>query len=563
MGRIGRFTRDATSFFRPADKDRIEATEHRCRSLFAGGLMSLPPAARNGLDMPVSLEDPSAGGDDTAPSVEVPPPRLRWMHTLYLVPLLVLWLGVTSWHALKPLPPGTHVESPWTVVAPSDVSFLADITAADAYGRPVLTQTIFDEALRIVSQARELVVLDYHLFGDLQGSESNLRPLATQLGDALLARKSAVPQLTVLLITDPINAYGHASSAELAKLQDHGINVVKANLDPMRDANVMYSALWRLGVRWWAGTTGDGWLPDPTGSGETPVTFGAWARLLNFKADQRRVLIADDGQGRLLGLVGSADPHEASSQHSNAALRVGGAALTPLLESELAIAHLSGWHGSLPQLQQPPAATASSAASGPLRVRVLTEGAIGATLLARVKHAAPSDSIDIATLYLADQELIVALAEAAHRGVKVRLILDPGKDGFGEARTGLPNQPAASALVSQGDGNIHVRWYRTHGEQFHTRLAMIHSPRNEWLLLGSADLTRHALSDHHLEADVAVEMTDSAPLAAQTDTYFDTLWNNRGSPGTEYTADFALYADPAPSHYWLYRFMEGSGWAPF
>jgi phosphatidylserine/phosphatidylglycerophosphate/cardiolipin synthase-like enzyme len=304
-------------------------------------------------------------------------------------------------------------------------------------------------------------------------------------------------------------------------------------------------------------------MPDPTGSGGKDLSFGAWAQLLNFKADQRRVLIGDDGQGALVGLVGSADPHEASSQHSNAALRLGGAAIDPLLQSELAIARLSGWHGSLPQLTPAAGSQANKGAVERLRVQVLTEGAIGAALLSRVKHATPDDTIDIATLYLADQELIVALLEAAHRGVTVRLILDPGKDGFGEVRTGLPNQPAASALVSQGDGNIHVRWYRTHGEQFHTRVAMIHSERHQWLLVGSADLTRHALADYHLEADVAVDMPASEQLAEQTRDYFDTLWNNRATPGTEYTADFALYADPAPSHYWLYRFMEGTGWAPF
>jgi hypothetical protein len=92
---------------------------------------------------------------------------------------------------------------------------------------------------------------------------------------------------------------------------------------------------------------------------------------------------------------------------------------------------------------------------------------------------------------------------------------------------------------------------------------MVHSAGHQWLLVGSADLTRHALSDYDLEADVAVDMAGSSPLAVQTREYFDTLWSNRAAAGIEYTADFALYADPAQSHYWLYRFLEATGWAEY
>jgi hypothetical protein len=248
------------------------------------------------------------------------------------------------------------------------------------------------------------------------------------------------------------------------------------------------------------------------------------------------------------------------------ALRLNGAVLAPLLASEVTIARFSGWKGSLPQL--PATApegdlTRTSVDADPVRVKVLTEGAIGTAFLAQVNAAGPGDTIDIATLYLADRDVVVALLQAARRGAMVRIILDPGKDGFGQARSGLPNQSVASELVSASDGTVHVRWYRTHGEQFHTRLAMVQRPRHQWLLVGSSDLTRHALKDYHLEADVAVDMAGDAPLAAQTRQYFDTLWNNRAGAGIEYTADFAVYADPAQSHYWLYRLLEGTGWARF
>ncbi len=165
--------------------------------------------------------------------------------------------------------------------------------------------------------------------------------------------------------------------------------------------------------------------------------------------------------------------------------------------------------------------------------------------------------------HVADRDVVEALLAASRRGVNVRLILDPNKDAYGHTTSGLPNQPAASELVSESDGAIHVRWYRTHGEQFHSKLVMVYGPQRLWLTLGSASLTRRNLSDYNLEANLAVEVVRGSPLAIQTLEYFDTLWSNRASLGIEYTADFAAYADPAQGRYWFYRFLEGTGMADF
>jgi phosphatidylserine/phosphatidylglycerophosphate/cardiolipin synthase-like enzyme len=165
--------------------------------------------------------------------------------------------------------------------------------------------------------------------------------------------------------------------------------------------------------------------------------------------------------------------------------------------------------------------------------------------------------------YISDRSVVDSLLEASHRGVNVRLILDTNRDAYGQTTSGLPNQPAASELVSESDGAIHVRWYRTHGEQFHTKLVMIYGPERLWLTLGSANLTRRSLGDYNLEANLAIEVTRSSPLALQTLDYFDTLWNNRASLGIEYTTDFAAYADPGQGHYWFYRFLEGTGMSDF
>jgi phosphatidylserine/phosphatidylglycerophosphate/cardiolipin synthase-like enzyme len=470
--------------------------------------------------------------------------------------LVAAWIATAWWQAHKPLPPGTHVASAVCAVPADTVSFIADITAADAWGRAVVSQGIFDQALDMVRQARRFIVLDYSLFAGTSTASAPQRRIAAELGDALLARRRELPELQVLFITDPVNeGYGSARSPELQLLRAAGVEVVAADLDALRDSNLPYSSLWRLALRWW----------------DAPASsFGLQTRRFNFKADHRKVLIADDGRGGLTGVVASANPYDAESAWSNVAARVSGGALASLLASELAVARFSGWRGRSDGYS--PAAAAQPAPhcapdpqgglerGGSARVQVLTEGAIRAALLERMDAAGRGDSIDVAMFHLADHGVAEALLAAARRGVGVRLILDPNVSA---STSGIPNQPVASELVARSEGAIHVRWYRTHGERFHDALVMIYGRERLWLTLGSANLTRRALSDYNLEANVAIEVARSAPLAQQTLGYFDTLWSNRAALGIEYTADFAVFADPAQSDYWLCRLMEGVGLSSF
>jgi phosphatidylserine/phosphatidylglycerophosphate/cardiolipin synthase-like enzyme len=470
-----------------------------------------------------------------------------------LAAVLLAWGAMAYWHTHKPLLPGMHVAGNWVAVTPAQLEFIADITAADGYGRPVLSHAIFDEVLGVVRSARRFLVLDYFLFD---------KP---QLRDALIERRRVEPQLQVLLTVDPINeAYGGAPSADLALLRAAGIDVVLTDLDRLRDSNYWYSGLWRLAFGWWSSDgRGDGWLPNPLPNsldeGSSKLTLRAWAQLMNFKANHRKVIIGDDGEGELVGIVASANPHEASEGHSNVALKAVGPALAPLLASELALARESGWRGEIALPRSP---ESEGAVTG-TRVQYLTEGAIRTQLLARIGAASKGDSIDIAMFYIADRDVVEALLTASQRTVAVRLILDPNKDAFGRVKSGIPNRPVASELVAVSNGAIHVRWYRTHGEQFHSKLVMVYSDESLWLTLGSANLTRRNLDDFNLEANLAAELPRGSQLAVQALDYFDTLWSNRAAPGIEYTADFAVYADPTQTHYWLYRFMEGTGLSTF
>src|SRR5262249_18777087 len=154
----------------------------------------------------------------------------------------------------KPLPRGVHVDSPWYPTTPADVTFIADITSADAYGRQNASQAIFDEVLRVVHSARKFIVLDYFLFNSNLGIPADAGPayrdISGELRDALINRRRESPDLQVLFITDPINeVYGGMASRDLRLLRAAGVHVAVTDLDALRDSNFLYSSVWRLGIR--------------------------------------------------------------------------------------------------------------------------------------------------------------------------------------------------------------------------------------------------------------------------------------------------------------------------
>ena len=510
-------------------------------------------------------EEPEATEQiDPSPPPAAPRRTRRWGRRVFHV-FLVLWLLVAIWNLAKPLPAGMSVRGEIVETPLGELRFLADVTTADAFGAPVVRQQIFDSILGVIGNAREYLVLDFFLFNDQRGSLKTPphRALSSELRDALLARKRAVPELRVLLISDPVNdVYGGLKSRDLEMLRAAGIEIVSADLDQLRDSNPVYSGFWRLTMKWWSGDgSGDSWLPNPLDDGPDKVSFGAWARLLNFKADHRKVIIGDDGKGGITGVVTSANPHDASSLNSNVALRVSGTALSPLLASELALAKEFGWKGGWTPAEPTP--LPQPAPENTARLQALTEGEIRSAIVRNLSGTRIGDSIDIAMFYLSEREVIQALLGAARRGVAVRIILDPNKDAFGREKNGIPNRSVAAELSAASDGAIKVRFFRTHGEQFHTKIVAIRTATEYWFTLGSANMTRRNLGNYNLEANLAAGVPVNSEIATSITAWFDALWNNRGPPDLEYTSDIGSFADPSQGTYWLYRAMEGSGLSTF
>jgi phosphatidylserine/phosphatidylglycerophosphate/cardiolipin synthase-like enzyme len=498
------------------------------------------------------------------PSFEPSPARARRFRKRWIAwAFLAAWVSVGAWGTFKPMPPGTNVATAPVELRQSQVDFLWDLTSADGYGRAVHEQSIFERVFEIIDEAESFVVADFFLLNDMMGATSDShRALSREFADRLIARKQAKPELAVLLITDPINeVYGGAPSALLQALESAGIDVVLTDLDRMRDSNPGYSALWRMFVSWWGNAPTGGRMLNPFTTDASGITLRSWLALLNFKANHRKLIVADRGDGRLTALVTSANPHDASSAHSNVALELSGPLAGEIVASEMAIARFSGWRGHIYTSTAP--ARAPGAGEPTVEVAFLTEAAIGEHLSNAIETTRNGDVVRIAMFYLSDRKVIEALLAAARRGVIVRLILDPNRDAFGRQKDGVPNRPVANELVSESDGRIEVRWYRTHGEQFHTKLVLITQGDRLIASLGSANLTRRNLRSYNLEANVALEMAADSPLAAEMLGFFDRLWSNEAPPGTEFTAAFGAYRDEDRGRYWRYRVMEATGLSTF
>ncbi|HXR52596.1 MAG TPA: phospholipase D-like domain-containing protein [Steroidobacteraceae bacterium] len=511
------------------------------------------------------------------------PGRRLPVKSVIVAAALLLWTATACWHAFKPLPEGAHVHGSTVAVDPASLHFLTDVTSANFLGERSAQPGIHAATLELVANAKDFLLLDYFLFNSQPGPlgelryEAGIRPVASELGKALLALRAEQPGLPILVIVDPINSYYRRSRLppELDALARGGIDVVITKLDPLRDSNPVYSTSWRLLLGWWLKATNRGRWPNVLDDAGPTVSFGALSRIPHFKANHRKVALTGDGAGSLVGIISSGNPHDASSAHSNVALQLGGEALRPLLRSELAIARMSGWqpraaNAALATLAQQLAQPSSQPSSNPApeasgsdtTATILTEGAIRTALLEALAATGSDDAIDIAQFYFSDRQVITALLEAARRGASVRVVLDPNKDAFGFEKSGIPNREVGSELIAASDGAIHLRWYRTHGEQFHSKLAAIRRGDRLWLLLGSANFTRRNLGDYNLEADVAIDAPANSELAADVATWFEALWSNR--PGAqEFTADAELYAEPSQARYWLYRFQEASGLSTF
>ncbi len=506
--------------------------------------------------------------------------------------LLCLSIGALLGVALLPyllfrqqyLPEGTSLRSPNFEF--SHAQLLVDRTAWDAERNAyVQSHEIFDTILKEVESADAFLIVDFFLWNPWGGSvetSGELRPIAKELADALIRKRIQNPDMPILIITDPINRlYGNQEPEFFSRLAKAEIPVVYTDVSKLPDSNKIYAPqAW-----FWSKFLAHGdihndarFVPNLFDSEGEKMTFAQLGRLLYFKANHRKVLIAGYRQIAPRLIVGSFNPADGSANHSNLGVLVEGPVAIYSAHSEL---HVAKWSSEDPaQLQSglrfetadaisrirsmlPAASVLPGARANAPTVAWRSEGAIHDELVLQLNRAGRGDRIDAAIFYFSDREVVEAFKGAIGRGAEVRILMDANRDAFGREKNGIPNRVVASELMELAASClVEVRWAATHGEQYHAKVLRIRGDTQDLLFLGSANWTRRNLADLNLEANLIFQRSES--LGEAFDAYFDTLWKNGDA-----LLESLPYEDLAEIGWslkwksWVYRFQEWSGASTF
>lgn len=428
-----------------------------------------------------------------------------------------------------------------------DFEFLYDLTYKDVEGSKKSEQEIFSNVYKLIDDAKEFLVLDFFLYNDDYNKEKYSFPtLSKNLTDKLILKK-AQTNIDIVLITDPINTfYGSYNTEQIKRLQDAGIEVVISNLMEIKDANPIYSNLYRAYFKY-IPMNKKGSLKNVFRPQGDKVSIKAYLDLLNFKANHRKVAINEKE-----AIITSANPHDGSALHSNIAVKVKGEIVEDILKTEQAVVRLSDKDSKINKFK------VNASDNGNFKMQVVTEGKIKEALLDTIKGAKKDEQIYIGVFYLGERNVVNAIKQAAKRGVKVHIVLDLNKDAFGQEKIGIPNKPVAYELAK--NENIKIRWYETQGEQFHSKMLFYQGENKDTLIAGSANFTRRNLNDLNLETDMVISGDKNSKQMQSVSTYIDRIWNNKG--GT-YTADYEKYKEDSWWKIIVYFIQEITGLSTF
>jgi hypothetical protein len=476
--------------------------------------------------------------------------------------ILFGWLtAVGIYQSNKPLPEGLNYRSEVHQVAEGDIEFLADLTYEDSTGNIIYDQEIYDTIDSLVSGAEEYIYIDMFLFNSFLGPANYAyRELSPELTKTLISKKVTNPNIKIDFITDPLNTlYGGYKAPELQFLTNSGINVIIADLRKMRDNTYLYSPVWRTFIQWFGNTDEGGRFKHPLLEDGDNVTLRSYLAFGNLKANHRKVVVVDSGD-EMVSLITSHNSHSASSDFSNVGLLVKGDIWKDIIYSENAIAKFSG--GKL-QIDSFLVKTKNIINNDlPYKVTFLTEKKINKELVDSFSNLVDGDSLMVAAFYLSKRDIMKSILKASKNGADVCIILDPNIHGFGYEKYGVPNQASAHELLKKSNGSIKLRWYKTHGEQFHTKFNFIkYLDGTSKVILGNSNLTKKNLGGFNLEAELIVEADSNTPLIKEIDGYYDKIWNN--IDGNIYTVD---YDDLKDESFWKmlnYRIKEPLGIAVY
>lgn len=461
----------------------------------------------------------------------------------YLIVLIILFCFIFSLFSKNPK--GTNIKSEYK--NPASLKFIYDLTY-EKDQEIIRESNIFNSQMDLIKNAKKYLILDIFLYNDDYTKGSTAYPSQVkEMSEALIAKKKEYPDMPIVLITDPINNfYGAYEQENLKNLREAGIDVVITDHDKMRDSNPLYSGIYKLLIKPF-GPGSKGYIKNFFDKDGPKVNIRNILKLANFKGNHRKVYISENE-----AIISSSNPHDPSAFHENVALRFNSSIIKDLIESEKVVCDFSGYE--FPDIDYEN--NYKDKEGEDILIRAISEKSIFNSLDENIKLSQKGDQINIAIFYLADFDIIKNLEKASQRGVEINIIADANRDAFGLKKNGNPNRSALSKLGKLE--NINVRWYKSHGEQFHTKMAFFnYKTKNDFAaILGSANFTRRNLKNFNLETDIEIKTSLDNPMAREINSYYERIWSNQDGL---YTLDFEEYYQEDLFKDILYKIQEFTG----
>lgn len=499
------------------------------------------------------------------------PKKSKTLKRIALLIFTLLFITTIIVHQVKPLPEGVSMKGNIYNINENQLTFLQDLTYT-RNNQTITEHVIFDEVISMIQESHEFIIIDMFLFNEdftqeeLQDPTLVKRNITSELTQALVEQKKLYPEMTIIFITDGINDfYGSFTPWHYELLKEHNITIIQTDMTQLRDSNFLYSALYRVAFQWF-GIGQNGIIPHPLGNDKHTITLRSGLKLLNFKANHRKLIVTDTNEG-VSALITSANPHTPSNLHSNVGIRIDNSpVIVDILRSELGVVSFSTDNQkSITQLEEVLNTTKQFfennshllLTSNDSTIQFLGESQIKNSIVQDLQNTQRGDRVELSMFYLSSRTIINELLEADKRGVDVYIILDLNVDAFGHEKSGIPNRVVAYELLQ--DSNISLRWYNTHGEQFHSKQLTIYKLESNTTIvhIGSTNYTRRNLYDFNLEANVRITVPTNSEFSIQISEVFSRIWNNEF--GITHTLDAEEYKDGSRLRFMWYRIQEFTG----
>lgn len=507
-----------------------------------------------------------------------------------IIAVLAYISGPSTAIAAAPTPPARlSVRSPFCYVCEDDLELFASYSWFDPDKQKRFYElSIGDKTLDMIRHAKKFVVASAFLFDCFYSETKIERDIVAELTEAIILQKKKYPDITAVLILDPVNrGYGNRVSPAVKKLTENGVDVFYSDLLSTKSATKIGMAEFvRESFRFIDDKTFQipGKVLSVFTSIKLPIDNSIDSRGISvemiwtasaLKANHRKLIVTDCPDDKYESLISTGNPHNASIPSTNFAVSIKGdigkyiymalredalysASLNDVIFSDKSKYYRkSFFKDNFSALNIPP--VADKPINKPVAASFITEGKIKDTIIETLRSASPNDQIRIQMFYLSELEVVEEIIKTAHRvNNPIRIILDPNKDAFNQIKDGTPNRQVASYLMQKKkelDLKLEIRWYDTHGEQNHAKIMSVTNPEeNKYrLLTGSCNWTGKNLNDINMESNIFIK--GSTKLVTQFNDLFDKFWTN--SDGMIYTIQ---YQGKYQEHAGMKKWLDGEKW---